>query len=360
MRERRRFGHVPLRSTGVQGARCMWRALCMAWCLWCVVPLAQAVACEGARHVHLTRSVEFSPEDLAGFRAMAPLRVASLDAPPMVYYDEKKGAYAGIGIDAWCFIVGRLGLRYEFVPAQGLTVAQRIAQVQQGAVDVFMPLSLERGRAQHGLFTRPYYESYYAVIASRSRRLVMHDMADLEHYRVGVVRGVALESVLEGVVPPQQLVRFDQGSSAGMFEALRDGSIDAAVFNKSIFEEKRYLHEYFDLENIFTLYGYPRSYRFYFSASPQHERVVAAFDRYLAAMNLSESTTAHEGGERQFIERYVEQRGHHLFLQMASVAAVVLALVLYLSLGKYRRLVRRLEDGERRIRQQQQALQAAN
>ncbi|MBS0608021.1 MAG: GGDEF domain-containing protein, partial [Proteobacteria bacterium] len=179
-------------------------------------------------------------------------------------------------------------------------------------------------------------------------------------YRVGVVRGVSLEPLLKEVVPAHQLVSFDQKGSEGLFLALRDGSIDLAVFNKSIFAEKRYEHEYFDLEDILTLYGSPRGYRFYFSPSPQHERVVAAFDRYLATMDIAESVAAHEYGERQFLERYVAQRGQRIFLQVASVAAVVVALVLYLALRRYRKLVRLLEGSNRQIRQQQQALQAAN
>ena len=349
----------PLMGEKRWSGHALWRymcALCVALCAWCVAPLAQAAACEGGQHVRLTRPVEFSADDLAYFRAMAPLRVLSADAPPMSRYDEQRRTYTGISVDVWCFIAERLGLRYELIPGRDQTVAQKILQGQEGAADVFMPLSLQSERAQRGLFTLPYYESYYAVIARKGRRLPMRDIVDLAQYRVGVVRGVALEPTLRGIVPPHQLFSFDETSSAGLFLALRD----VAVFNKSIFAEKRYLHEYFDLEDVLTLYGNPRAYRFYFSPAPQHERVVAAFDRYLAAMDVTESIAAHEEGERQFIERYVAQRGQRIFLQVASVSAVVLALVLYLSLRRYRRLVRLLESSNSQIRQQQQALQAAN
>lgn len=360
MGEKRWSGHALWRHIGSRGLGHLWRALCVALCAWCIAPLAQAAACEGGQHVRLTRPVEFSAEDLAYFRAMAPLRVLSADAPPMSRYDEQRRTYTGISVDVWCFIAERLGLRYELIPGRDQTVAQKILQVQEGAADVFIPLSLQSERAQRGLFTLPYYESYYAVIARKGWRLPIRDIVDLAQYRVGVVRGVALEPTLKEIVPPHQLFSFDETSSAGLFLALRDGSIDVAVFNKSIFAEKRYLHEYFDLEDVLTLYGNPRAYRFYFSPTPQHERVVAAFDRYLAAMDVTESIAVHEEGERQFIERYVAQRGQRIFLQVASVSAVVLALVLYLSLRRYRRLVRLLERSNSQIRRQQQALQAAN
>lgn len=360
MAELQRCAHALLRQGVLGDPGRLWRALCVAWCAWCLAPLALALGCEGERHIHLTRPVEVSAQDLAEFRAMTPLRVLSVDAPPMARYDGDRDIYAGVGVDVWCFIAGRLGLRYEVVPGRDLTVAQKILQVQEGQADVFMPLSLQSERAQRGLFTQPFYESYYAVIARKGWRQPVRGLADLAQYRVGVVRGVSLEPLLKEFVPAHQLVSFDQKGSEGLFLALRDGSIDLAVFNKSIFAEKRYEHEYFDLEDILTLYGSPRGYRFYFSPSPQHERVVAAFDRYLAAMDIAESVAAHEYGERQFLERYVAQRGQRIFLQVASVAAVVVALVLYLALRRYRKLVRLLEGSNRQIRQQQQALQAAN
>ncbi|MBS0291523.1 MAG: GGDEF domain-containing protein [Proteobacteria bacterium] len=358
--ELRRCAHALLRRKILRDPRRLWRALCVAWCAWCLAPLAQALSCEGERHIRLTRPVEVSTQDLADFRAMAPLRMLSADAPPMARYDSERGTYTGVGVDVWCFIANRLGLHYELISGQEQTVAQKILQVQEGKADVFMPLSLQSERARRGLFTLPFYESYYAVIARKGWRQPVRGLADLAQYRVGVVHGVALEPQLKQVVPPHQLVSFDENSSAGMFQALRDGSIDLAVFNKSIFAEKRYQHEYFDLEDILTLYSSPRGYRFYFSPSPQHERLVAAFDRYLVAMDVSESVAAHEFGERQFLERYVKHRGQRIFLQVASVAALVVALVLYLALRRYRKLVRLLEGSNRQIRQQQQALQAAN
>ncbi|AEB86970.1 hypothetical protein [Alicycliphilus denitrificans] len=46
-----------------------------------------------------------------------------------------------------------------------------------------------------------------------------------------------------------------------------------------MFTEDRYRYEYFDLEVILSLREHPREYRFYFSPSPRHQRIVAAFDR---------------------------------------------------------------------------------
>lgn len=320
----------------------------------------RAVDCAGARHVRLNEPVVVDPGELARFRALPPLRVLALDAPPMVRRDADRGVYSGIGIDAWCFIAGRLGLRYDIEPERGRTVADRIGLIQTGGADVLIPLSLRPDRARHGLFTRPYYESRYAVIARKGWQPPIYRMDDLARYRVGVVHGVAFEPILRGLVPAEQLRAYDQASSDGMFQALRDGEIDVAVFNKSIFAEKRYSHEYFDLEIVLVLQEYPRAYRFYFSDTPEHRRLVPVFDRYLAALDVSESVARHEVGEGQLIERYVAQRSQRVLLQVASGAAALLALASFLALRRYRRLSRLLAERNQHILQQQDALQAAN
>ena len=105
-----------------------------------------------------------SAQELAGFRAMAPLRVLPLDAPPMARHDTQDG-YSGIGVDVWCFITERLGLRYEIIQRRDLSIAEKIRLVQEGQADVLLPLSANSERAARGIFTRPFYESHYAVIA---------------------------------------------------------------------------------------------------------------------------------------------------------------------------------------------------
>ncbi|MEQ6434916.1 GGDEF domain-containing protein [Comamonas sp. w2-DMI] len=340
---------------GLRAARLglLWAAGgCMAW--------GCALACEGPQHVHLLHPVALSAAEQAEFRAMAPLRVLAVDAPPMARYDRERNRYAGIGVDVWCFIAAELGLRYEILPDRDMTVADKIRQVQQGRADVFLPLSQQPDRARLGLFTLPYYASYYAIIARTGRRLQVHGLDDLAPYRVGVVKGVALEPRLQAALPASRLTSFDQANSNGMFQALLDGALDVAVFNKSIFDEKRYAYDYFDLEVIHTLRDDPREYSFYFSPTPEHRRLVEVFNRYLGAIDASESVAQHEKGDRQLIERYVAQRSQRTLLQVASVAAVLMMLVFGLAFLRYRRLARLLAQSNRQILEQQQALREAN
>lgn len=336
----------------------MLRSLLCA--IWCGSAIAGPLACNGAQNIRLLHPVEISPEELAEFRAMTPLRMLAVDAPPMSYYDKKQGSYTGVAVDTWCFITNKLGLRYEIDADHDQTVSSKIEQVQQGRADVFMPLSLLPQRAKLGIFTEPYYQSFYTVIARKGRHLSVAGINDLKSYQVGIVKGVALEARLQSLLPPDQLQRFDQANSDGLFKALQDGTLDAAVFSQSIFEEKRYTHEYFDLEAIHTLLDDPREYRFYFSPTAQNQHIVQAFDRYLAAIDVSLSVSRHERGERDLIEIYVKQRSQHQLWQFIGIGSTVLLLIFGVAFLYYRRLARLLNDRNRQIQDQALALESAN
>lgn len=322
---------------------------------------APAVPCDGAQRIRLTAPVEVSAQERAALGALPPLRVFAVNAPPLTRYDEGRGTYTGISADVLCFMAQQLGLRHTFITEPQPTVAEKIQQVQEGRADVFVPLSRQPERESKGLFTAPYYESYYAVIARKGRRLSVGTSADLAQYRVGFVGGVALEPILQGIVPAHQRHSFDASvGSNSLFQALRDGAIDVAVFNRSFFLEERYRHELFDLEVIQTLSEFPRAYSFYFSRTPEHERIVALMDRYLKVMDTSASHEAHEVGERQLIDRYVAQRSQRTLLLAASVAAALLALAAYVALRKHRNLSLGLAASHAQVLAQQQALQTAN
>lgn len=325
----------------------------------CAALAGRALACDGASNIRLVAPVHITAEQRAAFQAMPPLKVVAVSAPPMARYDEDRQVYDGIATDVFCFIATELGLRYELAPDRDLTVADKIRQVQEGQADVFIPLSRTAEREQRGLFTRAYYESHYAIIARHGLSASITSLADLARYRVGYVKGVAFEPLLQSLIPAEQLYPYDQTTSDGLFQAVQDGKIDAAVFNKNIFIEKRYREERFDLEVVHTLHEHARAYRFYFSRSPEHQRLVEAFDQYLSAIDISATLTKHEVGERQFLERYMAQRSQRMLLQYASGAAALLALIFYLAFLRYRRLSNLLAERNTYIQKQREALQEA-
>lgn len=322
---------------------------------------ARAADCDGAQRIRLRTPVELSAQERTALQSQAPLRILVADTPPMMRYDPERLRYSGIGADVLCFLAGQTGLRYTLVPEPQGSVAEKMRRVQQGDADVFVPLSRTPERERKGLFSQPFYESHYGVIARKGRRLSLGSSDDLARLRVGVVQGVALEPILRGIVPAPQLHSYPTSvEGQGLFEALRSGAIDVAVFNRDFFLEKRYQHELFDLEVVHTLTAYPRAYGFYFSPAPHHQPTVALLDRYLAAMDISASLEAHEVGERQMIERYVAQRSQRSMLLLASVVAVLLALASYAAMRHHRSLALRLRASHAQALVQQQALERAN
>ncbi len=75
------------------------------------------------------------------------------------------------------------------------------------------------------------------------------------------------------------------------YEALRRNKIDVAVLNKGVFVQDRIRFELFDLDNIFTLYDFPRNYSFLFKNTADNQKIIEIFNRYIAATDLSASRT---------------------------------------------------------------------
>ncbi len=338
---------------------------CSALLALCAVASAasasQAAPCEGAQRIQLRQPVTLTAQQRQALQAMEPLRVTAVSAPPLVRYDAASQRYTGIGPDVLCFISQQTGLRYQMLPARGFTVAEKIQQVQNGQLDLLMPLSSAPERARLGLFTQPYYDSYYAAIAPRGRRLELQSSADLARLRVGFVEGVVMSEMLQGLVPQGQWRTYQESIGPnGLFAALSAGEIDVALYNRDFFAQERFQHELFDLEVVHVLREFPRSYRFYLHRSPRHAELVQVMDQYLAAIDIRDSLVEHQDGERRLIERYVQQRNQRTLLQAVSLGIALLGLAGFLTLRHYRRLVRRLSDITMHVMQQQEQLLEAN
>lgn len=319
-----------------------------------------ATECPQPARVHLRQPVVVTAQEHAALQQLGqPLRVVAVGTPPLALYAPAGDRYSGLSIDALCFITAQLGLRFHIDSAQDLTVVEKIAQVQNGQADLFLPLSPTPERSQRGHFTAPLYQSYYVAIARKGRVPLVSRTEDLARYRVGLVAGVALEPLLRPKIA--QLVTFKESFAPdGLFTALRDGEIDIALFSRDFFQEQRYHYELFDLEVIHALKEYPRNYGFYLGQSEAHRTLAQIMGRYVQALDTSASLQAHQQGERQLIERYLAQRQQRTVLLVTSLAAALLAAAALLGLRYYRRLTRKLSHSYQQIHVQQQALQAAN
>lgn len=324
-------------------------------------PVFAAETCDGARNVRLDQTVHIDPDVLSELATLPVLRVASVDAPPLIHFDPARGVHSGVAVDILCFVAAQLGVRVDFLrPDPKLSVPETLRSVQQGKADVFLPVSHSPERAELGLFSGPIFVSYYAVIGRRGSAIALQGVDDLAQYKVGFVSGVNFQNVLEARVPSDKLFPFDHFAAGEIFTALEGGQIDVAIYNQHAFTEKRYRDELFDFEVKYTLYEYPRTYRFYFTDSPVHERLVEAVNQYLTAIDPSQSVILHQHGERELLERYVSQRHQRSLYMVTSAVAVVLALLAIIALIHHRRLMQVITESNIEIEKQRQALYEAN
>lgn len=324
-------------------------------------PAFAAETCDGARNVRLDQAVQINPDILSELASVPVLRVASVEAPPLVHFDPTRGIHEGVAVDILCFVAGQLGIRTDFLPPDPKqSVPELLRSVQEGEADVFIPASHSPERAELGLFSGPIFVSYYAVIGRQGSPIAIQGAEDLAQYKVGFVSGVNFQNVLEARVPSDQLFPFDRYFSGELFNALKQGLIDVAIFNQHAFTEQRYRDELFDLEVKYTLYEYPRTYRFYFTDSPANERLVEAINQYLPAIDPSQSVILHQHGERELLERYVSQRHQRSLYMVASAVAAVLALLAIIALIYHRRLMQVITERNIEIERQRRALYEAN
>lgn len=322
--------------------------------------LSSAVSACEPENIRLTEPVELTDTEKAFVAAQPPLKVASIFAPPLTRSDAGSDGYQGISADVFCFIASQIGLDYEFVSQPGYSLTDHLTAVQQGQIDMFMPLSFQASRAEKGLFSDGYYQSYYVAIIDQARRLKITHLADMDGYRVGVVGGSALESVLRANLPHADIVALNDSDPHDIYQPLLKGQIDVLVHNRNFFKEERYSLGVFNLVSVYTLHDYPRTYRYYFSPTEAHQQLIDIFNRYLAHIDTIDSVIAHELGEKNLIDQYVLQRSVSQLFEVAIGLGAVLILVMGYWLQKYRLLNASLVSSHQHIAEQQSRLKATN
>lgn len=337
--------------------RWLWRG-CAAWLFaFLSAPSLATSDCEHAHAVELVREVHIDAATLAELRTLPPLKALAIDAPPLVSYNPETRRHEGNGIDILCFVGERLGVHFEFSePDRQQPVFDKLRQVQQGQADLILPISYLASRATQGIFSEEFSRSYYAAIGRRDANILLRNASDVAQYRLGYVAGASIEAMLQKVVPEAQLQPYDNWYDRSLFNAVKRGDIDLALYNAHVFTEKRFVEELFDLETKYIFEDFPRSYRFYFSNSPAHERLVEAMNRFLPALDITASVRAHQEGERIFLERYESKRQQAIWLFMVSVVAGLLCLAALLLLWRHRRQLRRFKKRNKQFEQERRAL----
>ncbi len=311
-----------------------------------------------SQRITLREDVMLTAEERTLIRSLPTLRVSAYQrAPPLSLYDRRTNQYEGISVDVFSFIADEIDLSYKIIQTGNTSFSENIKQFEQGHVDVLMPSSYLAEREQTGIFTDAYYHGFYSAIALRENQIRISSIEQLKHYRVGVVKATAIEFYLQDLMPKEQIFSYDRGA---IYEALRRKKIDIAVFNHGVFAYDRINLELFDMENVYTLYEYPRGYTFLIKRSPEHLKLAVIFNRYINAIDSRASVLRYEDAERLLIDKYIKQKHKHHLLWVVLVATSILMFVLFNAYRSRQRLLVKLKANHKRIMQQHQALQEAN
>lgn len=308
--------------------------------------------------ITLRQPVVLSVKDQLFVNSLAPIKVVSHDqAPPLSLYDHDTGQYQGISVDLFRFIADQIGLSYQFMPKRAGSYSKNMQQFEQGHVDLVIPASVSAERSKIGLFTKTHYDSFYSAIARRDDRLKIFNTQQLEQYRIGVVDKTAIIPYLKKNLPNVELHSYLEGA---LYDGLRRNEIDIALFNKGAFAQERIRLELFDLDDIYTLYDFPRTYAFLFKPTAENKKLVEIFNRYIDVIDNSASVLMYEDDEYRLIEKYIKkQNQQQILLVVIVVAGLLLVFLLRISLAR-KKLLKELSESHAYILQQHQTLQEAN
>lgn len=308
--------------------------------------------------IRLNKTVVLTDDERAFIESLPTLKVAAYrQAAPLSLFDEKTKQYRGVSIDIFRFIAEQIGLSYQFVGDADFSLIDDLESIQDGRLDVYMPLTVQPDRLLYGVFTDSYFDDYYAIIARKNSNVQITELGQLSQYRVGTANKLSIWSYLQNIIPQQQLYEYASGT---LLEGLRREEVDVGVYLQRTFEQDRLRLELFDLEKVYVLDEAPRSYTFMFARSEQNQRLVEIFNYFIQAIDSSKSLQWHADGERQLIQRYVERQKHQQLLWIALIAVSLLLLFLFMAFRSRQRVVAKLAKSHSSIMQQHQALQEAN
>jgi PAS domain S-box-containing protein len=201
--------------------------------------------------------------------------------PPFESVDAR-GTYSGISASFLQECARRLGLRTRIVP--GLTVAQALDKMALGEIDVIPKASITAERGKRLLFTEPY-DTAPSVIACRKDAKFIGGLEDLAGMRIGVLKGLMIEEVLQRDHPELPLTAITNIED-GLTQLSR-GKID--VFIDSL-ESITYMVDRLGLTNLKIAAPTPYINNMAFGVRKDLPLLQSALDKALASMSTRERT----------------------------------------------------------------------
>jgi two-component system, NarL family, sensor histidine kinase EvgS len=177
-----------------------------------------------ASGVNVPPPLVLSPDEGALLTRQPVWRVGAVRGLSLLNDVDATGRHVGIGADYTDQLVQRLGIVTEVVAFD--SVADLLAAMRQGEVDIVPFLTRTEERAGFVSFSKPYVRMPY-VLVGRNEGTLYWDLASLGGKRLALALGHPLRSVLAERHLDIQVVDVASGQEA--MEAVLDGRADAAV-----------------------------------------------------------------------------------------------------------------------------------
>lgn len=199
--------------------------------------------------------------------------------PPFEFIDEK-GVYSGISAGFMEACVKRLGIKTVLVP--GLNVGAAMRKMKEGEIDVIPKISPEPERAREIIFTKPH-ATFASVIVTRKDVRAIKGADDLQGLRVGVIKGLIVETRVKRDYPNLPVISIPDVRTA--LVELSSGKIDAYIENMPIVS---YNIDRLKLTNLKIAAQTPYIYDMAFGVRKDWPLLASALDKALASLSKEE------------------------------------------------------------------------
>ncbi|MBF0464325.1 MAG: transporter substrate-binding domain-containing protein [Nitrospirae bacterium] len=226
------------------------------------------------------RTIELTSEERAFLQTIKQVRLGVDSARQPFEFITEKGVYSGISAGFIKFCARRLGISIVLVP--DLNVGAAMKKLNDGEIDVIPKISPNPQRANTILFTKPY-ATFASVIVTRQNVRYISGVDNLEGLRVGVLKGLIVESSMKHDYPALPLISLPDVRTALL--ELSSGNIDVYIDNMAMVS---YNIDRLGLNNLKIAAQTPYVYDMAFGVRKDWPLLASALDKTLAGMSKQE------------------------------------------------------------------------
>ncbi len=231
--------------------------------------------------------------------------------PPFEFFDITR-VYSGIASDYVRFLNQKLNI--NMVPVQGLNWPQVMEKARAKEIDVLPCVLKTPERSKFLQFTKPYL-SFPMVILTREDAQFISGVQDFENNKVAVVRGYAIQELLERDYPGREFYLANNLEEA--LKALSKGEVDAYVGNLASIT---YTTQKLGLTNLKVATTAPYKFELAFAVRKDWPQLANILNKSLESIPTLEKTTIHN---RWINVRFERKTNWTLIFQIVGVIVLV-------------------------------------